>query len=344
VAHAVDIEDLTPSWLSGALDRPVRSVSVERIGSGQTGATYRLAIDADDLPPTIIAKVAAGDPAARQQVAPGYRNEVGFYGLLADTVAVRAPRCSVAAISDDGLCFTLLLEDLEPRAPGVQVLGCSPERARGAVRNLTGLHAPRWSDPGLLDLDFILGPSADGAAFLGDVTKSACDIFVDRYGSELGDTDVATLRDSADVITEWVLARPEPFSLIHGDYRLDNLMFGAADDDVVAVDWQTLAVGPPARDLAYFLGNSLEVEQRRTSEEELVDAYHGGLVERGVTGYGRDQCFDDYRLGQLQGPLITMLGAAFATAVRTATADAMFIAMARRSAAAIRDLRSLDLL
>ena len=58
----------------------------------------------------------------------------------------------------------------------------------------------------------------------------------------------------------------------------------------------------------------------------------------------RDRCFDDYRLGQMQGPMITTLGAIYATAERSTRADGMFLAMARRSCAAIRDLRSLDLL
>ena len=53
---------------------------------------------------------------------------------------------------------------------------------------------------------------------------------------------------------------------------------------------------------------------------------------------------DDYRVGLLQAPMITMLGAAYATAERSKQADAMFLAMACRSCAAIRDLNSLDLL
>ena len=51
---------------------------------------------------------------------------------------------------------------------------------------------------------------------------------------------------------------PTPFAVIHGDYRLDNLMFPPDGDGVVALDWQTVGVGPPARDIAYFLGTSLE--------------------------------------------------------------------------------------
>ena len=103
--------------------------------------------------------------------------------------------------------------------------------------------------------------------------------------------------------------------MIHGDYRLDNLMFSTTeDDDVVAVDWQTMIVGPPTRDVAYFLGTSLDVDDRRAAEEQLVASYHRALVARGVDGYDADRCFDDYRVGQLQGPMITVIGCMYATA------------------------------
>ena len=193
-------------------------------------------------------------------------------------------------------------------------------------------------------LDFISGFTADTADFVGEIATTASEQFVDRYQQDLTADDAATLRASAAAIADWLRARQEPFAVLHGDYRLDNLMFGRAADDVVAVDWQTLAIGPPARDVAYFVGTSLTVDTRRSVEQQLVGAYHDELLARGVTDYDLDRCFDDYRLGQLQGPLITMLGAVFATAERTEAADRMFLAMARRSCAAIRDLHSLDLL
>ena len=337
-----DIEEITAEWLSAVLDADVRSVAAEAIGTGQTGATYRLTLDADGLPPAIVAKVAAGDDVARSRVAVGYRNEVGFYAHLLGTVDVRAPRCWHAAVGDDATRFTLLLEDLAPRVSGIQADGCPDGRAEDVVRNAAALHAPRWNDASLTDLDFLTGPSPEGAAFLGEVATSATEEFVERYARELADGDKATLRDAAAAMADWGVARQEPFALLHGDYRLDNLMFGA--DDVVAVDWQTLAVGPPLRDVAYFLGTSLAVDERRRLEEDLVGSYHDELRARGVEGYDADRCFEDSRLGQLQGPLITTRGAIYAPAERSAAADRMFMAMASRCCAAVRDLRSLDLL
>jgi aminoglycoside/choline kinase family phosphotransferase len=342
VKAAVDADDLSPEWLSHALDVDVRAVICERVGTGQTAATYRLALDAPDGQSTVVAKVAGGDETARRRVANGYRAEVGFYTHLVDTLDVRAPRCWYAAITDDALQFTLLLEDLEPRVPGVQVDGCPVGRAEAAVRNLAGLHAPRWDDETLFELDFVRRPTAARAAFLGELAISATEVFVDRYGPQLPAADIDTLRASAVAVEAWVLARAEPFAVLHGDYRLDNLLFGSDDGDVVAVDWQTLVVGPPARDVAYFLGTSLAVKERRAAEKRLVGLYHAELVTRGVEGYPAERCFEDYRLGQVQGPMITTMGAAYATAERTERADAMFIAMASRSCAAIRDLASLD--
>jgi hypothetical protein len=86
-----DGPDITAEWLTSALrasipDVAVRTVELEKIGTGQTGASYRLHLDADGLPPTLVAKTAAGDRAARERVGQGYRSEVGFYTVLRDRV------------------------------------------------------------------------------------------------------------------------------------------------------------------------------------------------------------------------------------------------------------------
>jgi hypothetical protein len=345
-AVAADVDDLTPAWLSSVLGFEVADLAAERVGTGQIGSTYRLTITyapGSTGPASLIAKLAAEDPASRTAVADGYRKEVGFYTQLADSVDVRAPRCWYGAISDDGTVFTLLLDDLAPARPGVQAAGCSPAQAAAAVRNVAGLHAPRWDDGSLADLPFLDVFTEDGAAFLGSLHVEATERFVARYRDALDAADVATLRASAAAISAWVLARPAPFALTHGDYRLDNLMFDSDGETVTALDWQTLGLGPPARDVAYLLGTSLDVAARRAHEQGLVATYHAELVARGVTGYDAARCFDDYRLGQLQGPLITVLGREYATAVPSAQADGMFLAMATRSCAAIRDLGSLDL-
>ena len=131
------------------------------------------------------------------------------------------------------------------------------------------------------------------------------------------------------------------FAVVHGDYRLDNLLFPTDDPSgVAAVDWQTVGLGPPARDLAYFLATSLSPEDRRRYEADLLATYHGALADHGVTGYTREECWEDYRVGMLHGPLIILLGRLTATV--TDRGDEMFKVMWQRCARAILDLGSLD--
>lgn len=342
---AAGVDELTPAWLSAALGRTVGEVAAEPVGTGQMGASWRLTLtyEGEAGPSTLVAKLAGGDRAARGQVAVGFAKEVGFYNEVASGLAARLPHCWYGAISADQLDFTLLLEDLAPSRPGVQVDGCTVEQATGAVRTLAGLHASTWCDGSLADHDFLAPLDAGTAELFGAAFASAVDEFVARYAPPLRDDDVAVLQASAEVMVPWLVDRPEPFAVVHGDYRLDNLMFPPDDGEVAALDWQSVGMGPPGRDLAYFLGNSLEPDERRRHEDDLVATYHRELVTRGVEGYDLARCVEDYRAGHLQGPLITVLGAVYATAVRSASADQMFLAMASRSCAAIRELGTLEM-
>lgn len=343
-------EGLTAEWISEALgisghQLTVTEVRFERVGTGQMGTTYRLHLSYDKTkgPATLIAKMAGEDEAARVLVAPGYAAEVGFYTALLSDLDVHSPHCWYGAITEDRTRFTLLLDDISNAVPGVQVDGCTVAQAAASLRNLVGLHAPRWGDERLWDLEFLLRPEPSMAAMMAQVMSTATEEFIQRYQDRLESADVETLRDATSEIERWQLAKTTPFSAIHGDYRLDNLLFDKESDEVTAVDWQTAAIGPPLRDVAYFLGTSLDTELRRANELKLVGEYHDGLMNNGVRAYRAEQCWDDYRLGQLQGPMITVIGCIYAAAVRSLESDEMFIAMARRSCAAIRDLGSIDL-
>jgi hypothetical protein len=84
------------------------------------------------------------------------------------------------------------------------------------------------------------------------------------------------------------------------------------------------------------------VEDRRRHEERLVAVYHDALVAGGVGHYSFDACFTDYRRYAFAGYLMAV-GASMLVE-RTARGDEMFLAMARRHAAQIVDLRSDELI
>jgi hypothetical protein len=57
------------------------------------------------------------------------------------------------------------------------------------------------------------------------------------------------------------------------------------------LDFQTLRLGPPGIDPAYFLGSSLSTQTRRTIERALLTEFDGRLSATRVAGYDFDACF-----------------------------------------------------
>lgn len=343
--------DVTGSWLAGVLSGAgapveVESVDVTPVGTGQTGATFRVAAtyasNPDNLPASFILKLPAGDDAVRDRVTLGYRSECAFYQSVAELVTIPIPQCYHVEIADEGASYALLLADQSPAVQGDQIAGCGVPEARLAVRALAGLHGPTWCDerwqtfPGLAMS--VVGE--DAIRGLGDISKMAAGITIEKLGSRLNAEDAETLVAAMDLVTPWLLNAPDRFALLHGDYRLDNLLFDG--ERVSVVDWQTLGVGLAGRDLAYFTGTSLEPALRAEAEKDLVAEYHRALLETGVNDYDAAACWHDYLLGMIQVPLISALGCAFA--VETERGDDMMAAMLRRGCAAIRDLGTLDLI
>nr|BBH94764.1 acyl-CoA dehydrogenase [Thermogemmatispora argillosa] len=60
-----------------------------------------------------------------------------------------------------------------------------------------------------------------------------------------------------DMVTEWLKAHlpvSGPSTIVHGDYRLDNVMYAEDGPRVVAIfDWEMATIGDPLADLGYLL-------------------------------------------------------------------------------------------
>jgi len=338
--------DVTPRWVASVLGTDVRSVDVTPIGTGQTGATYRLAVrygtDQPSLPDSFAVKLSSQDDAVRDRVALGYRSEHAFYTEVADVVRVPIPRHFHCEISSDGGDFVLVLADMAPAVQGDQIAGCAVEEARLAVRALAGLHGPTWCDPRWPEFEGLVMSAAteDAMRGLGEVAVLAAGMTLDRLGSRMTDEDRDTITEAMSLVAPWLMATRDRFALMHGDYRLDNLLFTPDRRHVTVVDWQTLGVGLPARDLAYFTGTSLTPELRSVVERDLVAAYFAELSGYGVGDYRLETCWDDYRVGMIQVPFLSVLGCAFS--VSTERGDDMMLVMMHRGCQAIRDLGSLE--
>lgn len=341
--------DVTAQFLTEVLrdhgwigDAAVVEAPAETIGAGLMGvcARYRLRLDRDvpGAPRSVVGKFAAQDATAREfMAASGYRNEVCFYQHFASRVSIQAPRCAHAAIDDDGW-FTLILEDCAPMEPGDQLRGCTVDQVRTALRELVGLHAPLWDATELETHEcFARRGNADPDPLVGGL-REVVPGFVDRYGSAFAPDEIAFYERFGESAGNWFAARPAERTLVHSDFRPDNLLFSRPEAAlaVAVVDWQGFMRGCAMSDVSFLIGNALEPAARAAHEQQLVRAYHTDLVAAGVSSYSFDECWDDYSCSLLSALLTTIFGAMYG--VRTERGDRMFELMGARHARQILDL------
>lgn len=309
---------VTAGWLTAALgsvvgDASVTGVRRERIGTGLVGQSVRFTLSWDrartGLPRTVVGKFPSPDARSRERGRTGgeYEREVRFYSELAGRAAragLHVPACHVAAYDSGSGDFTLLLEDLAPARPGDQLVGCDVGQARAALAEAAALHAAYWDDPALEELPYL---SRNDPEILGAFLADVWPVFLGRYRSYLPPGGEETAARFVGGFADWARGRVGPFTLSHGDFRVDNLMF--AGENPAVVDWQTIGPAPAASDVAYFLGASLPPALRRAHEDDLLRGYHAELRRAGVTGYPWPRFVEDYRHAAFAGVVMTIAAA-----------------------------------
>ncbi len=333
-------QDVTPEWLAEALGIDTTpEVAQKSIGTGQVGENVRYTLTwptGVNGPSTVVGKFPSPDPTSRETAAAtgSYVKEVGFYRDLQGTVTIPTPTILALHEDLDDNRFLLLMEDIAPAEQGDQIAGCSIAEATLAVDALVGLHAPRWNDSTLLDLEWIAGRTPERAGELAGLYAMVFPGFVDRYASRLGADVVALGEQLGSSISSWFTSFETAQTLVHGDYRLDNMLFGADPAaPLTVVDWQTAAVGHGPADLAYFLGAGLLPEARRAVESGLVARYADSLRRAGVA-VENEAIEHDYVMGSASGYVMAVIASMIVG--RTDRGDEMFCVMAERHADQMR--------
>ncbi len=307
--------ELTTEWLTETLDAAGVSSGAQVIsfettpvgeGIGMLGILVRVTLTYDrpapDAPQTLIAKFPSAVPGNRE-IGVTYRlyeREVNFYTNIRTKIGgLAAPECYGGHYEPGTGDSFLLLEDLGAYRVGDQVTGCSGAEAMMILDSAIPLHAAYWNR--------IDDPLLDGVTKVDDAPQIAgiaggCAVGWDRCVEMFPEAMPDAIRAAKD---HFIGSVPELHrmvgrrvqTVIHGDLRLDNMMFGDEADQrpVVLLDW-TLTKTSGLHDVAYLVSQNVDLEQRRAHETEIIEHYHQGLLAHGVADYSLEQCSADYHL------------------------------------------------
>ncbi|QUR67884.1 phosphotransferase [Mycobacterium spongiae] len=324
--------DLTAAWLTAVIPGgAIADFTVERIGTGQMSECYRVELTSAEpgTPQSVIMKVAATDPVSRQTgVALGlYEREVRFYRDIAPRLGGPLAPCYHAAVDTSSGIFDLVLGDAGPAVVGDEIDGATAEQASLAVAELGRLHGPLLDDPVLANAPWLHRAAPLDQAMIAPLYAG----FVDRYGDQIAPQYRMVCERLVAAFDGYVAqenADDRIRGLVHGDYRLDNLLFGtaAADRALTVVDWQTVSWGPALTDLAYFVGCALPTQHRRELYHALLRSYHDAL------GPGAPLDIDDITDGVRRQSFFGVMMAIVSSMLveRTERGDRMFLTMLQR--------------
>jgi len=340
-------EAMTPAWLAEKLGQPagaLRGFTAAKVGTGQMCDSFRLTLDwaeGGDMPATIVAKCPSHDEASRNIAAltGTYVKEVNWYRELAADSGVAAPHSHHAEIAANDVDFILLLSDLAPARQGDQLAGLGLDGLAPCIDAAAGLHALLWNDARLDALPWL---ARNSGAIVRALFPQLYLGFRERYAARLAPEVLELGGGLVERLDAWLTREPAARTIVHGDLRIDNILFAPDGARCWLVDWQTLGRGSGATDLAYLIGTSIaDPAERAAADRPAFDCWLAALRARGIRP-DADALWTDYRIGALSGYFMAVF--ASMNVERTTRGDEMFAVMAERPARQALELGSLDLL
>ena len=151
----VEVDELTPEWMSDAMDADVTSVTVLDRHSGTTGRAHLALTGHASVPPTVWVKLAPFDVEQRRFVNMQGMGiaEARLYRDLTFELPVRVPRAWYSDFEGTGTGdddrYVMVLEDLDASGCRFPTRDDPDIEARifDIVDNLARLHAQYWESP-----------------------------------------------------------------------------------------------------------------------------------------------------------------------------------------------------
>ena len=241
--HAFDVEALT-RYLGLHMEGFEGPLSAELFKGGQSNPTYKLITPGKSY----VMRAKPGPVAKLLPSAHAVEREFKVMKALQGTdVPVAKMYCLCEDESVIGRAF-YVMEFIEGRVLWDQALPGMTHKERGEIylemnRVISALHKVNFAERGLADF------GKPGNYFERQIGR-----WSKQYAAS-----ITTPIPEMDLLIQWlpanipVMARDETMaSIVHGDFRLDNLMFHPTEPRVLAVlDWELSTLGHPLADISY---------------------------------------------------------------------------------------------
>ena len=301
---------LTADWLTSALTPAFPGIRVDGfekttigVGSGFMGDLERVSLKTHSIaghPKTVVVKFSSHFEATR--ILAGrmnyYGRELGFYEDCAETAGVRTPIIYCQRFDPLNQHFVMVMEDLAPAVPTDQVIGNTLEQSEQVMLAFADLHGRWWNSPDLKHMAWTapithVTPIKESLAQLEDSISNA-----ERTGRFDAYPNMKRLQPRLPPLFAMEPPQPEPYTLVHGDLRSDNIFFSpeSPTGEPTIIDWQTAGIGQPMTDIARWLTQSIDVDLRRQHETHLLKLYHDRLLANGVENYSYKKMLQEYEI------------------------------------------------
>ncbi|MCY4081622.1 MAG: phosphotransferase [Caldilineaceae bacterium] len=318
-----DAGEITAEWMRQALAAggvsaasEIAAVEVERLSDvvNALGNLYRCCMFVQNgeaaSPASVIVKLPGADALALRfaRWMSLHRREYLFYRDVAGQKCMRVPALFYGDFDERSHRFVLVLEDLGGMETIPQSAGLDAARAREAVRAVAGLHGRFWEaagDPALSACgDFL---TTGECRIMQTVYLLTLPAALERFG-DLFSVEARWLAEEFGyrIPAHFAAVSAGPKSVVHGDYRADNMLFGGGREELAVIDWQGFGTGCGMYDVAFFLGTSVSSDLRRRIERDVLDEYHAIVLGAGAESYSREACWRSYRQNML-GTLMPMV-------------------------------------
>lgn len=309
ISHPKIADQVTKEWMNFAFDEAsicdtgsIKSIEVEPLGPhvrGLLSSFCRVKISyiskGSNYPDSVVIKF---PPIVEERRNFGnqwhaFQRELRFYRELAEQCPVRVPKCYFTVMDEKNDMFLIMLEDAGDWTPGDQVNGLTYNQTKSAITEISKLHGYWWDSNEIAKLDWMPEENRDSVHMFNANWAD----FSSDHESALSEEDISAgnlIAKSGQRIHD--LSMISPRTMVHYDFRADNMMFNDKDE-IMIVDWQTTIKSFGAFDVVRAVCGSHHGVLEKEHHLELLGLWYETILEHGVINFSIEEAWRDYRLG-----------------------------------------------